>query len=103
MGELGENSAELHRQTGALIHLAPADEAWLIGEMSNELAAGLIQSGATPAALHPNATLAEIRTRLENFAGDAFIKGSHASGYTTLEGLIGLVPILLASFPHNRE
>jgi UDP-N-acetylmuramoyl-tripeptide--D-alanyl-D-alanine ligase len=80
MGELGEDSDTLHQQTGALIPLSAFDEAWVVGTKASQLAQGLCSAGAVSTQIKMGATLDEIRTKLQAFSGDVFIKGSHATG-----------------------
>jgi UDP-N-acetylmuramoyl-tripeptide--D-alanyl-D-alanine ligase len=76
MEELGEQSAEYHRQFGRTLLLRPGDHLFAIGGQAAALREGLLENGNDPAQISVITNLDPVRERLAGFAGAAFLKGS---------------------------
>jgi UDP-N-acetylmuramoyl-tripeptide--D-alanyl-D-alanine ligase len=76
MEELGNASAEYHRQFGRTMHLRPGDFLFVIGSQAGALREGLLENGNDPAQIGVIAGLAPVRERLAGFKGAVFLKGS---------------------------
>lgn len=84
MGELGAQSAEWHRRTGALLRLRPGDVALLIGDQAEALAEGLRSVRAEPGSWKTLGTAEEARDMVERFRGAILLKGSRVWGLERL-------------------
>lgn len=76
MEELGEQSAEYHRQFGRTLLLRPGDHLFAIGGQAAALREGLLENGNDPAQIAVITDLAPVRERLAGFQGAVFLKGS---------------------------
>jgi UDP-N-acetylmuramoyl-tripeptide--D-alanyl-D-alanine ligase len=76
MEELGDESAEYHRQFGRTLLLRPGDHLLAIGGQAAALREGLLENGNDPAQVGVINDLAPVRERLAGFAGAVFLKGS---------------------------
>jgi UDP-N-acetylmuramoyl-tripeptide--D-alanyl-D-alanine ligase len=76
MEELGEQSAEYHRQFGRTLLLRPGDHLFVIGGQAAALREGLLENGNDPAQIGVITDLTPVRARLAGFQGAVFLKGS---------------------------
>jgi len=76
MEELGDQSAEYHRQLGRTLLLRPGDHLFVIGGQAMALREGLLENGNDPAQIGVIADLGPVRERLAGFQGAVFLKGS---------------------------
>jgi UDP-N-acetylmuramoyl-tripeptide--D-alanyl-D-alanine ligase len=76
MGELGPESPMYHRALGRSIRLRRQDHLVIIGDDAEDVRQGAIDKGASEAQTEVVTTLDPVRTRLAEFKGAVFIKGS---------------------------
>ena len=76
MEELGDGSAEYHRQLGRSLVLRPGDALYVLGSQAAAVRQGLLENGNDPAQVAVVTDLAPVRERLAGFAGAVFLKAS---------------------------
>lgn len=76
MEELGDESAEYHRQFARTLLLRPGDHLLAIGDQAGALREGLLENGNDPAQVGVITDLSPVRERLAGFTGAVFLKGS---------------------------
>jgi len=76
MEELGQDSAEYHRQFGRTLLLRPGDHLLVIGGQAAALREGLLENGNDPQQVGVITDLGAVRERLAGFTGAVFLKGS---------------------------
>lgn len=84
MGELGQQSAMLHRALGRNIPVAPGDSVYVIGEEAEQVRIGALEGGVDNAQIEVVVDLDVVRARLAGFRGSVFIKGSRRYRLETL-------------------
>jgi UDP-N-acetylmuramoyl-tripeptide--D-alanyl-D-alanine ligase len=84
MAELGEDSAELHRQVGRLIRLREEDRVLLIGEKAGSIREGIIETGNRGEQITIMDSYEKARVILNGFKGAVLLKGSRVYGLEAL-------------------
>lgn len=80
MNELGENSADMHRETGSKIELRAGDKLFLVGpeSLTRAFAEGTIKNGTNSGQIELVADVEMIKSTVANFSGNIFLKGSRS-------------------------
>lgn len=84
MGELGAESAMLHRALGRSLCLRPGDHVCVIGDDAAQVRLGALEGGMPEEQIEVFADLEPVRARLADFRGAVFIKGSRRYRLETL-------------------
>lgn len=86
MNELGEQSAELHRQVGRQLALRAEDQARFVGPdaLTQAYYDGAIEAGGDPAQLARVTDIEKIKSVIANFDGSFLLKGSRSYGLEVL-------------------
>lgn len=84
MGELGPDSAALHRRAASRLRLRPGDEAWLVGPDAEALRQGFIDAGVPSGCITLFANASDAGGLPAGFRGCVFLKGSRFVRLETL-------------------
>lgn len=80
MNELGENSADMHRETAAKIELCSGDKLFFVGPeaLTRAFTKGAIEKGADPSQIESVENVDMIKSAVSSFSGNIFLKGSRS-------------------------
>ena len=80
MNELGENSPDMHRETGRKIELRKNDRVFLVGPsaLTQAFAKGAMEKGMSPEQVRSVTDTEMIKSEVAGFSGSIFLKGSRS-------------------------
>ena len=80
MNELGENSPDMHRETGRKIELRKNDRVFFVGSsvLTQAFAEGAMEKGISPEQIKSVTDVEMIKSAVASFSGSIFLKGSRS-------------------------